>query len=180
MLPLEPDTKTEEKEEESDGKKVESESDDEESEEAEDGDGESSELVGTITKKDVKQKKRKSTPTEDFLANYAAAQESKASEKTTASPIELLILKELGNLSPKENVAEQKLIATPNAQSAETNTVTRRRRRLKKRKIQKDTKTGASSKASKSVPPCIKGHKHEAHIPEESSNNFVIVAADDL
>ncbi|XP_066140845.1 uncharacterized protein [Euwallacea fornicatus] len=124
----------------------------------------------------VRTKKRKPTPTDDFLADNPFSSEIGSSKSddiiSTSSSIDDYIQKELDLMKAQAQPAKESSSKPP------PGTITKRRR-LKKRKMVKD----ANSQASSLYP---KGSKKKCHkkervsvVPEESSHNFVIVAADD-
>ncbi|KAH1026793.1 filaggrin [Dendroctonus ponderosae] len=139
-----------------------------------DGARQPSEYVATaVPKKNLKLKKRRPSPTEEFLADnpYSSEESRESDSPSSISPVELFIQQE----SLKQETKGGAVYAKP----AESKKVTKKRR-LKKKKIQKDAKAEASGRSARGLPDCLHGHRREKNsVPQESSHSFVIVAADD-
>jgi len=121
-------------------------------------------------------KKRRPTPTDDFLADNPYSTSNKVTKYESEMPsIDELIQKELEftkNIPISHTVhTSANIVEIPSGMKVT------KRRRLKKRKLQKDPKPEASALHAKGV-KCPLSHKEKV-VPEESSHSFVIVAADD-
>ncbi|KAL1509117.1 hypothetical protein ABEB36_003909 [Hypothenemus hampei] len=131
--------------------------------------------LNSYQKKNVKPKKRKPTPTDDYLAENPFAGDSSFHNGLTEEPPSTT------DISMIRLISEELQIKRDEPKQEGPKMIKKRRLKKRKKQQQKDTEPEASARSSKSVShKCpLGGHKHERVVPDESSHRFVIVAADD-